>query len=151
MPRRWFVLGVVAAGLLLALVLPLSLGSGATASTETPPPNSRRGEIGPTQGLPVGQDGPRVPSMLGLQLSDAAKKLQSATLCLAIRLDPTGRKFAVVQQSPLPGSFAHLRQRVMLMVGLGIPPSQVGPGNGYNLFYEGLAVTPGCPKIFGHG
>ena len=128
--QRPFVVGVVGAGLVLALLLPLSLGSDRSTST---------------------QGHAQIPAVLDLQLSDAAKKLQGASLCMGIHVDPTGKKLAVVQQSPPAGSAAYLGQRVMLTVGLGIPASQVTPGSSYNLFYQGLALTKGCPKVFDNG
>jgi hypothetical protein len=128
--QRPFVLLVIGAGLALTLLLPLSLDSGGSTSS---------------------QGHAQIPSVLDLQLSDAAKKLQDAALCMGIHVDPAGKKFVVVEQSPPAGSFVHLRQRVMLTVGLGIPPSEVMPGSGYSLFVQGLALTPRCPKVFGNG
>lgn len=55
------VIGVIAAGLVLALVLPALLDSNNPASGQKAPSPSLSGQIGPTQTLPAGQDGPITP------------------------------------------------------------------------------------------
>jgi hypothetical protein len=157
--------GAVASGLVLAVVLPFSLDSGTPVSSQSPPRQSLSGQIGPTQTLPAGRDGsiaprqhlqirgvhlhPVVPSLVGLGVYAAARRLTGSGFCLGVRADPDGKKFVVVRQAPPADSAARRRSRVILTVGLGLQPSQVNPRIGYNIFLRSIPLGPGCSRNLG--